>query len=89
MRENYKATDEFLNEVEEFDKDNDGKLKYFKGFVVGLLVGTIIVMASVFITMYTSPIPTAIDVYRGKTDLEITYRNDEIVDSTVVFKNKK
>lgn len=89
MRENYKTTNELLNEVEEFNKDNDGKLKYFKGFVVGLLVGTAIVMASMFITMYTSPIPTAIDVYRGKTDLEITYRNNEIVDSTVVFKNEK
>ena len=89
MGENYKATSELLNEVEEFNKDNDSKLKYFKGFVVGLLVGAIIVMASVFITMFTSPIPTAIDVYRGKTDLEITYRNGEIVDSTVVFKNEK
>ena len=34
MRENYKTTNEILNEVEEFNKDNDGKLKYFKGFVV-------------------------------------------------------
>lgn len=89
MRKNYKATNELLNEVEEFNKDNDSKLKYFKGFVVGLLVGAIIVMASMFITMFTSPIPTAIDVYREKTDLEITYRNGEIVDSTVVFKVKK
>jgi hypothetical protein len=89
MGKNYKATNELLNEVEEFNKENDSKLKYFKGFVVGLLVGTAIVMASVFITMFTSPIPTAIDVYRGKTDLEITYRNGEIVDSTVVFKNEK
>jgi hypothetical protein len=89
MGKNYKATNELLNEVEEFNKENDSKLKYFKGFVVGLLVGTAIVMASVFITMFTSPIPTAIDVYRGKTDLEITYRNGEIVDSTVVFKVKK
>ena len=89
MGKNHKATNELLNEVEEFNKENDGKLKYFKGFVVGLLVGAIIVMTSVFITMFTSPIPTAIDVYREKTDLEITYRNGEIVDSTVVFKVKK
>jgi hypothetical protein len=89
MEKNYKATNELLNEVEGFNKENDSKLKYFKGFVVGLLVGTIIVMASLFITMFTSPIPTAIDVYREKTDLEITYRNGEIVDSTVVFKVKK
>ena len=28
MRENYKTTNELLNEVDEFNKDNDGKLKY-------------------------------------------------------------
>ena len=30
--------------------------------------------------------PTAIDVYRGKTTLEITYRNGVPIDSAVVFK---
>lgn len=30
--------------------------------------------------------PQAIDVYRGKTALEITYRDSVPVDSTVVFK---
>lgn len=32
--------------------------------------------------------PTAIDVYRGNTTLEITYRDSIPVDSVVVFKNK-
>lgn len=32
--------------------------------------------------------PNAIDVYQGKTTLEYTIRNGEIVDSVVVFKNK-
>lgn len=31
-------------------------------------------------------IPTALDVYRGKTTLEITYRDSIPVDSVVVFK---
>ena len=31
-------------------------------------------------------IPTALDVYRGKTTLEITYRDSVAVDSTVVYK---
>ena len=31
---------------------------------------------------------SAIDVYRGKTTLEITYRDGVAVDSVVVFKNK-
>ena len=30
--------------------------------------------------------PTAIDVYRGKTTLEITYRDSVAIDSTVVYK---
>ena len=31
-------------------------------------------------------IPTALDVYRGKTTLEITYRDNVAVDSVVVYK---
>ena len=30
--------------------------------------------------------PTAIDVYRGKTTLEITYRDNVAIDSVVVYK---
>ena len=33
--------------------------------------------------------PTAIDVYKGKTTLEITYRDGVPVDSTVVWKYNK
>jgi ammonia channel protein AmtB len=32
--------------------------------------------------------PTAMDVYQGKTTLEITYRDSVAIDSVVVFKNK-
>ena len=32
--------------------------------------------------------PTAIDVYQGKTTLEVTYRNGIAIDSTVVFIKK-
>ena len=32
--------------------------------------------------------PSAIDVYRGKTTLEITYRDSVAIDSTVVYKMK-
>ena len=31
--------------------------------------------------------PSAMDVYRGKTTLEITYKDGIPVDSVVVFKN--
>ena len=33
-----------------------------------------------------APSPTAIDVYRGKTTLEITYRDSIAIDTTVVYK---
>lgn len=32
--------------------------------------------------------PNAIDVYRGKTTLQVTYQDSVAVDSVVVFKNK-
>ena len=32
--------------------------------------------------------PSALDVYQGKTTLEITYKDGVPVDSVVVFKNK-
>lgn len=32
--------------------------------------------------------PRAIDVYKGKTTLEITYKNKVPIDSTVVWKDK-
>lgn len=31
-------------------------------------------------------IPTALDVYRGKTTLEVTYKDSVAVDTTVVYK---
>ena len=33
--------------------------------------------------------PTAMDVYQGKTTLEITYKDGVAIDSVVVFKDKK
>ena len=32
--------------------------------------------------------PTAMDVYKGKTELQITYKETIPIDSVVVFKNK-
>jgi hypothetical protein len=39
-----------------------------------------------FVSLITYNEPTALDVYRGKTTLEITYRDSVAVDSTVVYK---
>ena len=33
--------------------------------------------------------PSAMDVYQGKTTLEITYKDGVAIDSVVVFKNKE
>jgi drug/metabolite transporter superfamily protein YnfA len=37
-------------------------------------------------TELDSNTPTALDVYRGKTTLEITYRDSVAIDSVVVYK---
>ena len=50
------------------------------------LVFTIIVSATENYTPFLSKEPTALDVYRGKTTLEITYRDSVAIDSTVVYK---
>ena len=47
---------------------------------VGALVGV-----SLFLLIVCDK-PTALDVYRGKTTLEITYRDSVAIDSTVVYK---
>lgn len=52
-----------------------------------LFAGTWLVSAYVF-SQNDSDKPQAIDVYRGKTTLEITYRDSVAVDSLVIFKNK-
>ena len=48
-----------------------------------------VVSASIGAVLYciiTVDTPTALDVYRGKTTLEITYRDSVAIDSTVVYK---
>ena len=59
--------------------------------VLGILIVT---AAVVFIgwmgyNIGTGLKPTAMDVYQGKTTLEITYKDGVPIDSVVVFKNKE
>ena len=49
----------------------------------------IILLLSAILSVIDKTNPTAIDVYRNKTTLEITYRGNVPIDSTVVFKDKK
>lgn len=41
-----------------------------------------------FVSLREYNTPTLLDVYRGKTTLEITYRDSVAVDSVVVYKMK-
>ena len=51
-------------------------------WLVGASIGVCIYLVIV------SDKPTALDVYRGETTLEITYRDSVTVDSVVVYKMK-
>ena len=57
--------------------------------VTFVLLGTILTGIGIGSTISEiQSIPKAIDVYRGKTTLEITYRDSVAVDSVVVYKMK-
>jgi hypothetical protein len=47
-----------------------------------------IIFTGVFIDYKHKDNPTSLDVYQGKTTLEITYRDSIPVDSVVVFKEE-
>ena len=56
--------------------------------IIGCL-GGIIFSIGVFEGCYYTDEPTALDVYQGKTTLEITYKDSVAIDTVVVFKDKK
>ena len=68
-----------------------------KGFTIAkigmLILGTLAAIC-IYVALtyadcpYSKNTPTALDVYRGKTTLEITYRDSVAIDSTVVYKVK-
>lgn len=53
---------------------------------IGSLSLTVAVLMFTDILETKRPVPTALDVYQGKTTLEITYRDSVAVDSVVVYK---
>lgn len=59
---------------------------YSNAYAVSILIVSIITFLSAVFTTIELQNPTAIDVYRGKTTLEVTYKNGVAIDSTVVFK---
>jgi hypothetical protein len=56
--------------------------------VIACVVGMGFVLGVGIYSLDTIGAPTALDVYRGKTTLEITYRDNVAIDSTVVYKVK-
>ena len=63
---------------------------YAKGFGYGLLLGVVLTFISGLISfiIVDSQGIKPLDVYRGKTTLEITYKDSVAIDSTVVYKMK-
>lgn len=64
----------------------DGKDERF--FSVFLLTISAIILVASFSSHKNRNTPTSLDVYEGKTTLEITYRDSIPVDSVVVFKEE-
>ena len=54
---------------------------------MGILLGLCVVIFALALSEYISPSITPMDVYRGKTTLEITYKDGVPTDSIVVFKD--
>lgn len=54
------------------------------GFYIGVIFTCILTL--IIILVFNKKDPSAIDVYRGKTTLEITYKDSIPVDSIVVYK---
>ena len=57
-------------------------------FGIGCVASVMFFAGMLCIACGTDNTPTALDLYRGKTTLEITYRDSVAVDSTVVYKVK-
>jgi hypothetical protein len=62
--------------------------KGFPSTIGGMFVGGFIVALVAIISFEEDPPIRPIDVYRGKTTLEITYRDSVAVDSVVVWKEE-
>ena len=53
----------------------------------GILIGILLTVVTIILgTVMREKEPRAIDVYRGKTTLKITYKDGVAIDSVVVYK---
>lgn len=56
--------------------------EFIFGFIVGMVSCCLMALA------FTADEPTALDVYRNNTTLEITYRDGMPIDTVVVYKSR-
>lgn len=62
-------------------------LSALDGILGAILIGiSIIGTYSIIFSIINNNKPSALDVYKGKTTLEITYKDGVAIDSVVVFK---
>jgi hypothetical protein len=59
----------------------EGNIVLSKVLLIIVIIGLLFIIVS-----YISNAPTALDVYKGKTELRITYEDKTPVDSVVIYK---
>lgn len=62
------------------------EIKEEGNIVLSKVLLIIAVIGLLFIMAYINNTPTALDVYKGKTELRITYEGKTPVDSVVIYK---
>ena len=68
-----------VSAISEIKKKDLSFLVYMCGFIGGITL----------ILLCNNDTPTSMDVYQGKTTLEITYKDGVDIDTVVIFKDKK
>lgn len=69
----------------DYASDNGGSFE--TGSWLGVIISILFVMEVILVSnIIKEPTPSALDVYRGNTELEITSVNGTPIDTVVVFK---
>lgn len=72
-----------------FHISNNSTEDFDIGFIIGGIIATLMVIeVNLLADIIGEPKPSALDVYRGNTELEITSVNGTPIDSVVVFKKE-
>lgn len=61
----------------------------FSCIIVGVIMTIMMAFGMGYLTSDIMHSPTALEVYQGKTTLEVTSKNGVPIDSVVVYKNRK